>query len=235
MTPLPRILVVEDDRTLREGLREALRAQGFAVDVAPDGEAGARALDTLTFDLVVLDLMLPGRSGLELLRTLRLTDRDTPVIILTARGDESDKVLGLELGADDYVTKPFGLRELIARIRAHLRRRAPDTERPSPFTIGDARVDLAAFEIERGGETFGLSPREAAILQALRRAGGDAVPRHRLLDQVWGRGVHVTQRTIDTHVLNLRKKLERDPREPRWLLTVHGIGYRLLTGASTEP
>jgi DNA-binding response OmpR family regulator len=228
----PSILVVEDDRTLREGLRTALATEGFAVDTAADGHTAEAALARGGLDLVVLDLMLPGPNGLELLRAFRRRDAGTPVVILTARGDESDKVLGLELGADDYVTKPFGLRELLARVRAQLRRRAlaRETPRPAPFTLGDAEVDLAAFRVRRGVEELGLSPKEAAILELLRLADGKAVHRHQLLDRVWGSDVYVGTRTIDTHVLNLRQKIEVDPRRPRHLLTVHGIGYRLVFG-----
>jgi DNA-binding response OmpR family regulator len=225
----PRILVVEDDATLRDGLARALRGQGYQVEVAADGEAGQRAL-LEAFDLVVLDLMLPKIGGLELLRGLRARDARTPVLVLTARGDETDKVVGLELGADDYVTKPFGLRELLARVRAHLRRREVEAAAPAPaaFTLGHAQVDLAAFTVTRAGATASLSPKEAAILALLHRDAGRAVSRTAILDHVWGRGVYVSQRTIDTHVLNLRQKVEDDARAPRHILTVHGVGYRLV-------
>ena len=224
-----RLLIVEDDATLRVGLRDAFRNQGYRVVVAAEGAAGAEQLALGGWDLVVLDLMLPGRDGLDLLRDFRRTDAGTPVVILTARGDESDKVLGLELGADDYVTKPFGLRELIARVRARLRRR--EVERAGPrraaFHVGDATVDLAAYRLERDGQMVGLSPREAAILGLLERERGRAVSRDEVLIHVWGGDTHVTNRTIDTHILNLRRKLEPDPKHPRLLLTVHGVGYRL--------
>jgi len=228
------LLIVEDDSTLREGLRDAFLNQGYRVVVAADGVAGAEQLARGGWDLVVLDLMLPGRDGLDLLRDFRLTDAGTPVVILTARGDESDKVLGLELGADDYVTKPFGLRELIARVRARLRRRDADRagSQPAPFRVGAATVDLGAYRIERNGEAVGLSPREAAILGLLHREIGRAVSRNEILDHVWGGDTFVTNRTIDTHVLNLRRKLEPDPQHPRHLLTVHGVGYRLEAGGS---
>jgi DNA-binding response OmpR family regulator len=229
------ILIVEDDPTLRDGLRTALRGQGFAVEVAGDGHEGQRALATGSFDLVVLDLMLPGPGGLELLRNFRARDPRTPVLILTARGDESDKVLGLELGADDYVTKPFGLRELIARIRAHLRRAGGDESAAiPPFRLGTVEVDLRAFRVLRAGAELALSPKEAGILALLWRERGRAVHRNEILDAVWGREQCVTQRTIDTHVLNLRHKIEADPRAPRHLLTVHGVGYRLAPEGSTE-
>ncbi len=224
-----RLLVIEDDATLRDGLRAALRSEDFEVHTASDGEAGARRLAEEQFDLVLLDLMLPRRSGLDVLRGLRARDTDTPVLILTARGEESDKVLGLELGADDYVTKPFGIRELVARVRVQLRRgRKAVDDAPAPFRLGDRKIDLAAYRIlhEDGGERA-LSPREAGILGLLYRARGRAVSRAEILDAVWGSGRYVSNRGIDTHVLHLRQKVEADPRRPRFLLTVHGVGYRL--------
>ena len=224
------VLIVEDDATIRDGLRDALRNQGYVVDTAADGREGATALERGGHDLVVLDLMLPGPSGLDLLREFRRHDAGTPVIVLTARGDESDKVLGLELGADDYVTKPFGLRELLARVRAQLRRREVDAAEPpaEPFSIGDAVIDLGAFSVVRDNATHGLSPKEAAILSLLFAELGRAVHRTELLNRVWGSDRYVSTRTIDTHVLNLRHKIEVDPKQPRFLLTVHGIGYRLV-------
>jgi DNA-binding response OmpR family regulator len=232
------ILVVEDDATLRDGLARALTGEGFAVDCAADGYAARKALAGGHFDLVILDLMLPGPGGLELLRAFRAVDTETPVLILTARGDESDKVAGLGFGADDYVTKPFGLRELIARVRAHLRRQSGQRQEeppPPPFRIGTALVDLGAFVVERDGVQQALSPKEAAILTLLLREQGRALHRNAILDAVWGRGRFVTHRTIDTHVLNLRQKVESDPRQPRHLLTVHGVGYRLVLDAEGEP
>ena len=224
-----RILLVEDDRTLRTALGDALTGEGHTVTVAHDGHEARALLRGERFDLVLLDVMLPGPSGLELLRELRQKDGDTPVLLLTARSDESDKVLGLELGADDYVTKPFSLRELLARVKAMLRRR----ERPVPalveqFVLGDAKVDLAAFTIVRAGTTHTLSPKEAGMLRLLRQRQGRAVSRADFLRDVWGGDQFVGDRTIDTHVLNLRQKLEGDCRRPRHLLTVHGIGYRLV-------
>jgi two-component system alkaline phosphatase synthesis response regulator PhoP len=150
--------------------------------------------------------------------------------MLTALGAESDKVLGLELGADDYMTKPFGLRELIARVRAQLRRADPQLRRIERFAVGDAQVDLAAFRVVRDGKELPLSPTEAAMLSLLIAEAGKAVHRDRFLAEVWQGGMHVGNRTIDTHVLNLRQKLEKDPRQPRHLLTVHGVGYRLEVG-----
>ena len=224
----PAILLVEDDLTLRTGLADTLRQEGHEVVAVADGESAAAALRTRRFALVLLDLMLPRRSGLALLRELRTRDRRTPVLILTAKSDESDKVLGLELGADDYVTKPFSLRELLARVRAQLRRAQAGTPSPLAFQVGDARVDLAAFAVHRDGAVLPLSPKEAAILALLHAEAGRAVSRARFLDEVWGGDRFVGTRTIDTHVLNLRQKLEADPAAPRHVLTVHGVGYRLV-------
>ena len=227
-----RVLLVEDDRTLRVGLTDALASEGHAVVAAADGHEGRACLRGQRFDLVVLDVMLPGPSGLELLRELRARDGDTPVLLLTARGDEGDKVLGLELGADDYVTKPFSLRELLARVKAMLRRRErSDAALPAyveQFVLGDARIDLAAFTVVRGAASHTLSPKEAGMLRLLRQRGGRAVARADFLREVWGGSPFVGDRTIDTHMLNLRQKVEADHKQPRFLLTVHGVGYRLV-------
>ena len=179
------------------------------------------------FDLVVLDIMLPGPSGLELLRELRQRDGDTPVLLLTARGEEGDKVLGLELGADDYVTKPFSLRELLARVKAMLRRRdRTESAMVEQFVWGPAQIDLAAFTLHRDGQTHSLSPKEAGMLRLLRQRAGRAVSRSDFLAEIWGGDEFVGDRTIDTHMLNLRQKLEADHKQPQHLLTVHGVGYR---------
>jgi len=222
------LLIVEDDETLRTGLSDYFRGQGFEVSECADGHAARTALATIDADLVLLDLMLPGPGGLELLRELRETDTLTPVIILTARGEENDKVLGLELGADDYVTKPFGLREVTARVRAQLRRASRTTgDAPRRFRIGSAAVDLDAYELVRGGTTYTLSPKEVDMLALLHRHAGSVVTRNKFLDAVWGGDRFVSNRTIDTHILHLRKKLEDDPKHPEHLQTVHGAGYRL--------
>jgi len=229
-----RLLLVEDDRTLRTALRDALAGEGHAVEVAADGHEARAALRERRFDLVVLDVMLPGPSGLELLRDLRQRDTDTPVLLLTARGEEGDKVLGLELGADDYVTKPFSLRELLARVKAMLRRRErPQAAGVQQFTLGSAEIDLAAFTVVRAGVVHTLSPKEAAMLSLLRQHGGRAVARATFLRDVWGGDQFVGDRTIDTHMLNLRQKLEADSKQPRFLLTVHGVGYRLVEQPET--
>lgn len=227
-----RLLLVEDDRTMRTALCDALAGEGYDVRAAADGHEARALLRAERFDLCVFDVMLPGPSGLELLRELRQRDSDTPVLMLTARGSEGDKVLGLELGADDYVTKPLSLRELLARCKAMLRRRARDDRAAEQqFAIGNAHVDLAAFTIQRDGKHDALSPKEAAMLALLRRANGRAVSRAQFLAEVWGGDQFVGDRTIDTHMLNLRAKVEADPKAPTHLMTVHGVGYRLVCDA----
>ncbi len=231
-----RVLLVEDDRALREALADALALEGFAVTSAGDGTSGGELVFTRHFDLVILDLMLPGRGGLEILKEIRAEKLGVPVLLLTVRSDENDKVLGFELGADDYVTKPFGLRELVARIKALMRRGTgsglPDRSAASRarFQIGEAVVDLGRYELELNGKTSSLSPKEAEILRLLHAEEGRAVSRNRFLTELWGDDAAVTNRTIDTHVLHLRQKIEGDPAAPQHILTVHGVGYRLVAG-----
>ncbi|MCA8973207.1 MAG: response regulator transcription factor [Planctomycetes bacterium] len=229
-----RLLLVEDDATLRTALGDAFTGEGYSVATAADGHEARATMRDNRFDLVILDVMLPGPSGLELLRELRQRDADTPVMLLTARGEEGDKVLGLELGADDYVSKPFSLRELLARVKAMLRRRQPaDAAGAQQFALGPVTIDLAAFTLVRDGVTHTLSPKEAGMLGLLWRQHGRAVSRAQFLREVWGGDRFVGDRTIDTHMLNLRQKVEADGRAPRHLLTVHGIGYRLVVDAPT--
>ncbi|HMQ21764.1 MAG TPA: response regulator transcription factor [Planctomycetota bacterium] len=224
------VLVVEDDPVLRTGLCDNLESEGYEVQACADGARAARLLAQDHFDLVILDLMLPSKSGLDVLRELRASDTSTPVLLLTAKADETDKVLGLELGADDYVTKPFGLRELMARVRACLRRvaRQPgEAHFEHRFCVGGFTVDLEAFEIVGSGGREALSPKEAAILRLLWQSRDRVVPRRRFFDELWGHRF-VGNRSIDTHVVNLRKKLEADPAKPQHILTAHGVGYRLV-------
>ncbi len=226
-----RLLIVEDDLALRTGLADSFAGEDFDVTVAEDGDSAHEILFTRHFDLVLLDLMLPGRGGLELLREMRERGMTTPVLLLTARGQESDKVLGLELGADDYVTKPFGIRELVARVRALVRRATSGNEQSAvtSFQMGDdVTVDLEAYEVRQGELVHKLSKKEAAMLGLLHQHLGKAVSRERFLNEVWGTDQFVSTRTVDTHMLNLRQKLELDHKHPRFLLTVHGVGYRLV-------
>jgi DNA-binding response OmpR family regulator len=222
---MTRILVVEDNPDLAFGLRNNLEIEGYDVEVAGDGATGlARATETRP-DLVVLDLMLPRMDGFRVLKTMRDGGVRVPVLILTAKGDESDKVRGLKLGADDYVTKPFGLLELLARVEALLRRVQQRTA--GSFTLGDLRVDREARTVMRGEETVGLAPKELDLLLALIDHRNQAVSRVQLLREVWGYRSDVTSRTVDTHIAELRRKLELDPSNPRHIMTVRKVGYRL--------
>lgn len=228
-----RVLVIEDDPALCTGLVQGLRDEGFEVESASDGTAGLRLIKRGGFDLCVLDLNLPGVSGIELCREARARKFALPILVLTARGEEFDRVLLLELGADDYVVKPFSFRELVARLRALLRRSrgqvASEVTTPTRVVIGDCEIDFAAFTLRRDGKSMPLLPREAALLRLLVSRIGEVVSREDCLTHAWGHGGdYVTPRTVDNHVLRLRRKIERDPAEPRHLLTVHGVGYRLL-------
>lgn len=227
---MSRILVVEDNPDLAYGLRTNLEFEGHDVEVAEDGISALTRARTATPDLVILDLMLPGLDGYRVLHTLRDEGLDMPVLILTARGEEADKVRGFRLGADDYVTKPFGLLELIARVEALLRRaggwRAPPVDTDAAFRFGSVEVDPAARTVLRAGEPVSLTPKEFDLLLALARREGAVASRLELLREVWGHRAAVVTRTVDTHVAELRRKLEDDPAEPRHIVTVWKAGYR---------
>jgi len=221
-----RILVVEDNADLAYGLRNNLEIEGYAVEIAGDGATGLRRARESNPDLVILDLMLPELDGFRVLRELRESHMTMPVLILTARGEESDKVRGLKLGADDYVTKPFGLLELLARIEALLRRNAAPVRR-EVLKFGDVEIDRGARTLAKKGAAVELAPKEYELLLALFDRNGAVVSRLELMRQVWGYSDAVITRTIDTHVAELRRKLEDDPAEPRHILTVRKVGYRL--------
>jgi two-component system alkaline phosphatase synthesis response regulator PhoP len=220
-----RVLLIEDNEDLAFGLSNNLEIEGYQVELASDGTAGLDRARELLPDLIVLDLMLPGMDGFRVLRTLRHEGLSMPILVLTARGDETDKVRGLKLGADDYVTKPFGLLELLARVEALLRRAGPTI--PEMATFGDVAVDPKAHTVRRAGELIELAPKEFDLLMYLLRAGGAVVPRLDLLRDVWGYSDSVVSRTVDTHIAELRRKLEDDPSSPRHILTVRKAGYRL--------
>jgi two-component system, OmpR family, alkaline phosphatase synthesis response regulator PhoP len=228
---MARVLIVEDNRNLAYGLRTNLAFEGHTVDVAEDGPTGLRLGRERKHELIVLDLMLPALDGFEVLRSLRAGGVETPVLVLTARGDEADKVRGLTNGADDYVTKPFGLRELLARVGALLRRA---TASPAPRVFGPIVVDPATHRVTRNGVAVGLRPKEYDLLQALLRRNGRVATRAELLREVWGYHESVLSRTLDTHVGELRRKLEDDPARPRYILTVRKTGYQIDT-ASASP
>jgi len=225
-----RILVVEDDDAIRLALVENLKLEGYEIVEAADGEAAAEAIRAGGIDMVVLDLMLPKRSGTDVLREMRAQGSTIPVLVLTARDREVDKVLLLEVGADDYVTKPFGFAEVLARIKALLRRASyqgrPET--PGQVAVGKAQVDFDAFTLVVGEETHNLSPLEAGMLKLLYERKGKAVTREEFLKEVWGYSVLPDTRTVDFHVLKLRRLVEQDPAKPCFILTVHGVGYRLV-------
>jgi DNA-binding response OmpR family regulator len=220
-----RILVVEDDLAILTGLSMNLRFEGYEVLQAQDGRQGLqRALDEAP-DLLVLDLMLPELNGFEVLKELRQRGRDTPVVVLSAKGAETDKILGLNLGADDYVVKPFGLQELLARIKAVLRRRYPPTGTP-PVTFGGVVVDLEAKTVSRDGLPVELTAQEFKLMAHFLAWPGRTFSREDLLRSAWGFGYEGSARTVDNFMRNLRLKLEPDPEEPRYFLTVRGLGYR---------
>ena len=226
-----RILIVEDNPDLAFGLRATLEIEGYAVDVAGDGRAGLESVRAARPDLIILDLMLPGMNGYQVLRALRENNDETPVLILTARGEEADKVLGFRLGADDYVTKPFGRLELSARVAALLRR-ATGARPPSPAAVerfGDVEVHPASRTVMRGREAVALTPKEFDLLLALIRRRGAVASRHELLREVWDHHAVVMTRTVDIHIAEMRRKLEADSSNPRHILTVWKAGYRLAT------
>ncbi|QRN95450.1 response regulator transcription factor [Archangium violaceum] len=221
-----RILVVEDDLAILTGLSMNLKFEGYEVLQAQDGRQGlARALDEAP-DLLVLDVMMPELNGFEVLKELRQRGRDTPVVVLSAKGSEMDKILGLNLGADDYVAKPFGLQELLARIKAVLRRRYPVSGQPPPLAFGDVQVDMAAKTVTRGGQPVELTAQEFKLLAHFLGHPGRTFNREELLSAAWGYDYVGSARTVDNFMRQLRLKLEPDPEQPRHFLTVRGLGYR---------
>jgi two-component system response regulator RegX3 len=224
---MTRVLIVEDEESISEPLAYMLKSEGFDVVVAATGTDGLTAFERDGADLVLLDLMLPGMSGTDVCRELRGRS-DVPVIMLTARDSEVDKVVGLELGADDYVTKPFSHRELVARIRAVLRRRAvPEPAAAAAFEVGPIRLDVDRHLVSVGGEPVALPLKEFDLLELLMRNAGRVLTRAQLIDRVWGSDYVGDTKTLDVHVKRLRAKIEADPARPRHLVTVRGLGYKL--------
>ena len=222
-----RILLVEDEPGLVTTLGDRLRSEGHHVQSATDGETGLQMASSAPFDLIILDIMLPRKSGIDVCRDLRQRGISTPVLMLTARGQTVDKVVGLKIGADDYMTKPFEMLELLARVEALLRR-APAFSAPGEvYQLGAIRVDLRRTEVTRHGKPVALSAKEFQLLRYLVEHRGTTVSRETLLSEVWGYGGVTSSRTVDVHVAWLRQKLEEDPRQPQWILTVHGLGYKL--------
>ena len=220
-----RILIVEDEPDIALGLEKDLALEGYEVETVGDGERALERTAMGKYDLLILDVMLPGRDGFEVCRELRRSGALTPIILLTARSHEAEKVLGLELGADDYITKPFSAVELRARVKAALRRGA--TAKPERLRFGKFEVDFARFELRRDGEPVDLTPTEFKLVAVFARNRGIVLSREQLLDHVWGHATHVTDRVVDTHVGNLRKKMEAGADEEPLLVSVRGFGYRL--------
>jgi len=230
------ILIIEDDPAILRGLADNLKFESYEVLTAGNGEAGLAAARQSKPDLVILDLMLPKLSGYEVCRILRAEHNQTPILMLTARGEEADRVLGLDLGADDYVTKPFAIRELLARVRALLRRAQPARPSlPDEVRFGDVVVDFRSYEATKGGKPLEMTRKEFGVLRLLAARAGEVVTRDELLNEVWGYENYPTTRTVDNHVAGLRAKIERDPAEPDYLRTVHGVGYKFVTKNLPEP
>ncbi len=225
---MSKILIVEDEPDMVTGLRDNFELEGYKVIVARDGEEGLKKALEEKPDLIVLDLMLPKMSGLDVCRNLRKSSFDAPILMLTARGQELDKVLGLEVGADDYITKPFGLNELLARVRAHLRRATHEVATIEHYAFGDVSVDFQKFKASKNSSPIELSPREFELLKFLVNHRGETVTREQLLDAVWGYDAMMFTRTVDNHVAKLRQKIEDDPESPAFIMTVHRVGYRFV-------
>jgi two-component system alkaline phosphatase synthesis response regulator PhoP len=223
---MPRILIVDDEPHIVRGLEDNLRFEGYQTATATNGEDALAAAAREAPDLVLLDIMMPGLSGWDVCRALRGQGIDVPIIMLTARGEETDRIRGLELGADDYITKPFSLRELLARVRAVLRRPGP-RQKAEELAFGEARVRLRGRQAFRDGHEVILTRKEFDLLVYLLTHRGEVITRERLLDEVWGYERFPTTRTVDTHILRLRRKFEADPDHPAFILTVHGQGYKL--------
>ena len=229
---MSRILIVEDEPSIALALEEDLLHEGYETEVVGDGNAAVERGGAGAFDLILLDVMLPGRDGFEVCRELRRAGVDTPIVLLTARTQEAEKVLGLEAGADDYVTKPYSPRELRARVKAHLRRSA--RQAGEVFRFGDAELDFTRCELRRSGKVVELSALEFKLLTAFVKRSGRLLTRTQLLDEVWGRDTHVTDRVVDNQVTNLRKKIEPNPDRPQYLVSLRGMGYRFDGEGLTE-
>jgi DNA-binding response OmpR family regulator len=225
---MSKILIVEDQPDMAMGLEINFKKEGYTVTKASTGEEALRQVAQDCPDLIILDVMLPGISGLDVCRELRQKSIQVPIIFLTAKGDEIDRVVGLELGADDYMTKPFGLRELLARVRVRLRRQAPQPDMQPHYKFGQVEVDFEKREVSMRGMSVDLTQKEFELLRFLIRNRGVVITRDRALDEVWGYESYPTTRTVDTHILKLRKKLEEDQGDPKYILSVYGGGYKFV-------
>jgi DNA-binding response OmpR family regulator len=225
---MARILIAEDEADMAMGLRDNLQFEGYQVIVVEDGEAAVQAVTDQSPDLVLLDIMMPKLDGLEVCRRVREAGFMIPILMLTAKSQEIDIVRGLEVGADDYITKPFSIRELLARVKAALRRTEAGRGLSRILTIGEATVDLVKGKVERTGQTFNLGYFELQILKMLVEHSEVAVERNKILDEIWGLGGFPATRTVDNHIVSLRRKVEPDPKHPRHIVTVHSIGYKFV-------
>jgi DNA-binding response OmpR family regulator len=228
---MTKILIVEDEPAMLQGLKDNLELEDYNVDTANNGKDGLEKIRNNSFDLVLLDVMMPGMSGFEVCKTVRKENNKTPIILLTAKGEEIDKVLGLELGADDYITKPFSLRELLARIKTILRRTGETSEKAketSNIVIGKLTVNLSNYEAFSENEEVKMSHKEFELIKYLWNHKNQAISRSELMDTVWGIESDVTTRTVDNFIVKLRQKIENNPNEPKIIITVHGTGYKLI-------
>ncbi len=224
---MAKILMIEDEQALRRALKDAFEYHGYSVIMAADGESGLKYAESERPDLVILDVMLPGIDGFEVCKRLRASGFSAPVLMLTARSEEIDRVVGLEIGADDYIVKPFSTRELIARVKAHLRRSSNDVAASfSRVTFGDVAVDFAGSTVSRSGVPVTLTSTELTILRLLVERKNEVVSREQIMNAVWGYESFPESRAVDTHILNLRHKLEIDSGKPKYIITVHGLGYK---------
>jgi len=234
MNPAPRLLIIEDELPMRTALTDVLAGEGYRVLTAADGETGLRRALEEAPDLVLLDLMMPRVDGYTVCAELRRRASKVPILMLTAKGQLEDRVRGLDLGADDYLVKPFSTDELLARVRALLRRTVSAVPDLRTLVLGEVRVDFARQTATRGQRELHFTAKELAVLHLLAESRGAAVSRERFLDLVWGYASFPTTRTVDTHIATLRAKIEKNPERPRWILTVHGVGYRLAETAGGE-
>ncbi len=226
------ILIVEDEEPIREGLSDAFKQEGYKILPAKDGNFGYKAVLTKKPDLVILDLMLPGLSGLDVCKKLRSGSNQTPIIMLTAKSTEADKIVGLELGADDYVTKPFSVRELLSRVKALLRRsesRSEKKEGAKKLVFDDVKVDFLKFKAEKAGRKLEISKTEFKILRFFATRCEEVISREAFLDEVWGYDEFPTTRTVDNFIVKLRSKIEKTPKKPKHLITIYGVGYKFIT------
>jgi len=222
------ILIVEDEKEMREGLKDNLEYEGYSIDLAEDGKQGLEKIKNNKYDLIILDVMMPFMSGFDVCKECRSIGVKTPIIMLTAKGEEIDKVLGLEFGADDYVTKPFGLRELLARIKAILRRIPQISNSEKIIKIGKIVIDFSKYEVTENNEPIAMTHKEFEILKYFWINKNKTVTREDLFNEIWGYDEMTTTRTIDNFILKLRQKIEINPNHPKYILTVHGIGYKLI-------